>query len=72
MPRLHDCVSHVFLGNGQIDFEEFVSMLEMRAERKPENAELRALFSAFDKDNSGYIDKTEIKLTLNAVGMNVS
>ena len=52
-------MSHLFLGNGQIDFEEFVSMVEMRAERKPENAELRALFSAFDKDNSGYIDNSE-------------
>ena len=58
-------------GNGRIDFEEFVRMVEMRAERRPENAELRALFHAFDKDNSGYIDRNEIRDTLTAVGMQV-
>ena len=54
-----------------IDFDEFVKMVEMRAERKPENAEMRALFNAFDKDNSGFIDKQEIRETLRAVGMQV-
>lgn len=46
-------------------------MVEIRGERKPENAEMRALFHAFDRDNSGYIDKTEIRETLTAVGMQV-
>ena len=59
------------IGNGVIDFDEFVKMVEMRAERKPENAEMRALFNAFDKDNSGFIDKQEIRETLRAVGMQV-
>ena len=71
---VRSCMLHCifpYAGNGQIDFPEFVRMVEMRAERKPENAELRALFNAFDKDNSGYIDKTEIRDTLTAVGMKV-
>ena len=43
-----------------------------RAERRPEEAELRALFDGFDKDGSGYIDADELKITMSELGINIS
>lgn len=47
-----NCFNSCFLGNGLIDFEEFVRLMENRMERhQSEDAELRSFFSAFDKVN---------------------
>ncbi|KAI0219184.1 putative calmodulin-like protein 2 [Lamellibrachia satsuma] len=59
-------------GNGLIDFNEFVQMVEYRVGRQSEDAEMRALFAAFDKDGNGYIDAKELKLTMAGIGMPVS
>lgn len=47
-------------------------MMEFRVERRPQDAEMRALFAAFDKDSSGYIDADELKSTMTDVGMPVT
>ena len=40
--------------------------------QRSQDAEMRALFSAFDKDNNGYIDGQELKLTMREVGMDLT
>jgi len=37
-----------------------------------QDAEMRALFAAFDKDDNGYIDGQELKLTMREVGMDLT
>ena len=59
-------------GDGLIDFNEFLEMMETRTRSRSKDAEMRALFQAFDKDGSGYIDKNELKATMNQVGMEVT
>ncbi|ESN90011.1 hypothetical protein HELRODRAFT_91150, partial [Helobdella robusta] len=60
-------------GNGLIDMNEFMEMMGSRLEAPIEKStEFRLLFNAFDKDNSGYIDKSELKRTMKNVGMNLS
>ena len=44
-------------------------LMEYRVERKSEDAELRNLFTAFDKDQSGYIDAQELKVGLTSPGI---
>jgi len=62
------------LGNGLIDFDEFLHMMESRdpAKHRSQDAEMRALFAAFDKDDNGYIDGQELKLTMREVGMDLT
>lgn len=69
-------------GNGLIDYEEFLEMMEGRlgaaghrvsgSQQRSQDAEMRALFAAFDKDGSGYIDRREIKTTMKEVGMDLT
>ena len=61
-------------GNGLIDLDEFIGMMESRdrSRQRSQDAEMRALFAAFDKDNSGYIDGHELKLTMRDVGMDLT
>ena len=59
-------------GNGLIDFDEFLKMMESQVNRRSQDAEMRALFAAFDKDNNGYIDGTELKMTMKDVGMDLT
>lgn len=47
-------------------------MMESRVVHRSQDAEMRALFTAFDKDGSGYIDASEVKETMKAVGINIT
>lgn len=47
-------------------------MMESRAARHSKEVEIRALFTAFDKDNNGFIDKGELKATMQQVGMDLT
>jgi Ca2+-binding EF-hand superfamily protein len=63
------------LGNGLLDFNEFMHMMETRASdirRRSADAEMRALFTAFDKDGNGYIDASELKSTMRDVGLELT
>ena len=61
-------------GDGQIDFEEFKNMMQADAENdEAENEQfLKEAFDFFDKDASGYIDKSELKATIEHMGQKVS
>ena len=65
-------VCFLHLENGLIDFDEFLKMMENRAQKHSQDAEMRALFTAFDKDHSGFIDKAELKNTMKEVGFELS
>lgn len=50
-------------------------MMETRASdirRRSTDAEMRALFTAFDKDGNGYIDASELKSTMRDVGFELT
>jgi Ca2+-binding EF-hand superfamily protein len=47
---------NLFLGDGTIDFVEFVSMIQ-RNKHKMNDEKLLKAFKVFDKDGNGLIDK---------------
>ncbi len=48
-------------GNGEIDFEEFLSMMEKKMRQPDQMEEINAAFKVFDKDGDGFITKVELK-----------
>ena len=58
-------------GDGDIDFREFIIMMQDNAADNED--ELRKAFDIFDADNSGYIDRDELKLVMTQLlGTNLS
>ena len=51
-------------GDGEIDFEEFLTLMRLRMGESGEDAEqnLRDVFNIFDADGSGFIDRHEMRL----------
>lgn len=81
-------LTYISAGNGLLDYDEFLAMMRSRSSpsdsaagvdrgapprggRSPET-ELRALFTAFDKDGNGYIDGTELRDTMKDVGLELT
>jgi len=59
-------------GDNEIDFNEFLLLMKSRiGERDPEK-ELRDAFAVFDTDNSGAIDRKELKRLMKKLGQNLS
>ena len=44
-----------FLGNGTIDFPEFLTMMARKMKDTDSEEEIREAFRVFDKDGNGYI-----------------
>lgn len=64
---LHDVLKAVDTsGDGQIQFNEFQVFVE-HAEQ-----ELRQLFESIDKDNSGALDKDELRMAFQRAGLTIS
>ena len=59
-------------GNGLIDYDEFVRLVEERVRAQPDDTEMRAMFEAFDKDKNGYIDRQELTTTFAEIELPVS
>lgn len=53
--------------NGQVDFDEFVQMIEME-KRIHQEHELIHYFNVFDSDNKGYISAERLKRVLDEMG----
>jgi len=49
-------------GDGEIDFREFINM--MKSNESDTDDELRRAFDIFDADNSGFIDREELKAVM--------
>ena len=65
--ELEDIVKAVDLnGDGEIDFEEFVSMMRLRMDERHQDPEedLREAFNMFDADGSGFIDREEVRILM--------
>jgi calmodulin len=56
--------------DGEIDFEEFVSMMAMQGKNKGD--ELEDAFNVFDKNGDGLISSQELQIVMNALGENIS
>jgi len=59
----------VVLGNGEIDFDEFVLLVERCSKPASNDQEIRDMFNAIDKDHSGFVDADELKETFVALGI---
>ncbi|XP_074661684.1 neo-calmodulin-like [Tubulanus polymorphus] len=56
-------------GNGKIEFNEFVKMLEDIQNKHPDpDAELNAAFKIFDRDGNGKICAAELKYVMKQIG----
>lgn len=65
--ELEDIVKAVDLnGDGEIDFEEFISMMRLRMDERQQDPEedLREAFNMFDADGSGFIDRDEVRVLM--------
>ena len=59
-------------GDNEIDFEEFMILMKSRIGEKDPEKELRDAFRVFDTDNSGSIDKKELKRLMKKLGQALS
>lgn len=62
--ELEDMIRAVDLnGDGEIDFEEFISLMRLRMDERQRDPEedLRDAFNMFDSDRSGFIDRDEVR-----------
>lgn len=65
--ELDDMIRAVDLnGDGEIDFEEFISLMRLRMDERQRDPEedLRDAFNMFDADRSGYIDREEVRMLM--------
>ena len=57
----------IFLGDGSIDFSEFVIMMAKKKDQ--ESAEdIKEAFKVFDKDGNGYISAAELRHVMTNLG----
>ena len=59
-------------GNGQIDFAEFVLLVERCGKPASNDQEIRDMFNLIDKDRSGFVDADELKETFVGLGIPLS
>lgn len=59
-------------GDNEIDFNEFLILMKSRIGEKDPEKELRDAFRVFDTDNSGSIDKKELKRLMKKLGQALS
>lgn len=60
-----------YIGNGSIDFEEFVLMMAKKLEKTNTEDEIREAFKLFDKDDNGCITVTELRNILTETGQKI-
>lgn len=65
-PSYTDSFTHlfsiqIFLGNGVIDFEEFLEMIVKEMNKTDTEEEMREAFKIFDKSGNGFITAKELK-----------
>ncbi len=51
----------LLLGNGTIDFPEFLTMMARKMKDTDSEEEIREAFCVFDKDDNGFISAAELR-----------
>ena len=61
-------------GDGEIDFDEFLTLMRLRMGDDGEDAEqnLRDVFEIFDADGSGSIDRNEMRLLMKKLAQDLT
>ena len=59
-------------GDMEIDFDEFLLLMKGRVGARDPEQELRDAFAVFDTDNSGAIDRKELKRLMKKLGQALS
>ncbi len=54
----------ISLGNGTIDFPEFLTMMARKMKDTDSEEEIREAFRVFDKDGNGFISAAELRLVI--------
>ncbi|CAF3016336.1 unnamed protein product [Rotaria sp. Silwood2] len=60
------------LGDGSVDFHEFLTMMRRRKSTGESDTELQQVFNVFDKNKDGFIDKDELYDMLLRLGENIT
>ena len=56
------------LGNGTIDFPEFLTMMARKMKDTDSEEEIREAFRVFDKDGNGFISAAELRHVMTNLG----
>lgn len=61
-------------GDGEIDFEEFVALMRLRADDRGDDPEaaLQDAFNIFDADGSGFIDRDEVRMLMKKLAQSLT
>lgn len=60
------------LGNGIIDFSEFLQMMARKMQEVDVENDIREAFKVFDKENKGYITASELRHIMTNLGEKLS
>lgn len=60
--------SSLLLGNGTIDFPEFLTMMARKMKDTDSEEEIREAFRVFDKDGNGFISAAELRHVMTNLG----
>ena len=58
----------LLLGNGTIDFPEFLTMMARKMKDTDSEEEIREAFRVFDKDGNGFISAAELRHVMTNLG----
>lgn len=58
----------LFVGNGTIDFPEFLTMMARKMKDTDSEEEIREAFRVFDKDGNGFISAAELRHVMTNLG----
>lgn len=60
------------IGNGTIDFPEFLTMMAKKMKDTDSEEEMREAFRVFDKDGNGFISSAELRHVMTSLGERLS
>ena len=72
MPRPHNQLFVYILGNGTIDFPEFLTMMARKMKDTDSEEEFRAAFRVIDKDGNGFISAADLSHMMTNIGENLT